>query len=261
MNCNLSNISFIKVGKEDDTYRYIDILQIIDKKDVVIEPYAFTYDYIQKERSMFYSLPIEGFNNNEALNPLRLVYPTLNKNKLLTKTNYFLPQLSDDQSQNINAIASSVSYEDLVNQTVNSNIFALIEPGESWFELYETSLDIDDPYGELNSDNVTMINDRQYLDFKNFLRSMVIGVTNDPTTWTYTQSVTSQVTKPVKWLVDQLEYDLQRIPSYKRLKEKNLGLVESLSDKLIIGNRTINSVQQELPEKEESETKTYIDPF
>ncbi len=256
MNCNLSNIGFIKVGKPDNSYRYIDIIQVLEGNDTLIEPYTFSYDYIQKDRTMFYSLPVEGMNNNETLNSITSLYNDLNKNKLLTKTNAFLPQISSDQSQINIDIASSVRSEDSENNTVNSNIFAMILPEESWIEIYETSLDVNDTYGENDYNNVTRVLERQQLDKIDFLRSLVIGITVDPTNWSYTQSIITQVEKPIKWFTDELAYDLKRVPSYNLKETLNNNLVILNSSGIKIGNRVIFNSPENL---EEVDLITYND--
>jgi hypothetical protein len=78
-----------------ETYRYVDIL-IDNEADEVVEPYFFLYDYGQKERTLHYSVPLEGLNHTEVnqntLEILGTQVPSVNKLLSYTNSIYF-PQL------------------------------------------------------------------------------------------------------------------------------------------------------------------------
>lgn len=247
MNYITSGIGFIKVGKDDETFRYVDVMPLLQKKDGVIEPYLFSYNFMQAKDTMEYDLPIEGLNNSETLAIVRNSNPSYSKNKSLYVGNYFLPQIASSVSASkVNSLASSTRHED-IDGNMSFSIYLTMNPGETWMEIFRISKDSSDPYGEVKSNKMEPLLERQYVGKRDFMKIVIIGVTVEPETWNYSISLVNQISKPVKWVVDTREYDYTRVPNKRELQIRNSKLVSLTSEgNLQIGNRVINSQPMEI---------------
>lgn len=262
MNYVTSGIGFIKVGKEDNTYRYIDVIPLLNNKNSVIEPYVYAYDFLQKNRTLNYCIPVEGMNSESSLDIIKESNINYSKNEMLYISNYFLPQVNINSDVIESNEIASTTKSDGVDGDNSFSIYLITKPDETWIEVYDTSNEQSDPYGESNSSNVTSLMGRQYLSNPSFMKKVVIGVTVDPSTWNYSMSLVNQISNPVKWLVDDKNKDYTRINSKNNLVKSSNESVTLVSGRLKIHDRLINSVGIDLEEIPIINMMTdYIDSF
>lgn len=255
MACELLGVGFLKIYKWElnesgdkvkntSSYRIVDVMPSMELKDKIIEPYLFTYNYSQYANTFGYSLSAEEMNHSDVSNSLLSLDNNLSKSDILRFTSSFLPQNSERTATG-NSVASSLYYVD--EDTSYGNIYLVLLQDEMFVELYSPSSDPTDPYGISEPLNVNLLRtadtseegDGSFMvDKEDYVRSLVIGVTQDLSKHKYNDPILKLASQPIKWLVDNEENNYARIPSINSI-EREKETVKAVTEGLKIGDRII----------------------
>jgi hypothetical protein len=252
-----------------ETYRYVDIL-IDNEADEVVEPYFFLYDYGQKERTLHYSVPLEGLNHTEVnqntLEILGTQVPSVNKLLSYTNSIYF-PQLHPSKfyiEEPITPFAwtppdfgelepdvlpiepevSSVATgsEDNSGGDSMGHIYIMLYEGEVSLQLFYRHNIFSDPHFVDNeSGAIPMLDTEILLDKSDIpLRSIVLTLSVDREDINYSMAIfNDEVKTPVKWVVSPPKAIVRALPSINYIRELESSKIKLDEDNNLLLNKSI----------------------